>query len=115
MSQELRRLGGSRFFFGFGLCLAILLSLSALPAWSQATSNATITGLVTDESGAAVVGAMVKIVDSATGSAQSTTTNDQGRYVFATVTPDTYVITITKEGFQAFRIGAQKVDVGTAI
>src|SRR5262249_4123705 len=84
-------------------------------AWSQATSTATVVGLVTDEQNAAVVGAEVRITDLGTGSSQATTTNDTGRYVLVNVSPGTYSITVTKQGFSAFKIGEQKVDVGTTL
>ena len=116
MSFSLARLGSYRFRFGLSVvCLGILASLCAAPAWSQATSSAAIAGLVTDEQGAAAPGAEVKIVDTATGSAQATLTNEAGRYVFAQVTPGVYTITVTKVGFAVFKVSAQKVDVGTTM
>src|SRR5690349_21385074 len=94
---------------------AILVAFAAPPAWSQATSAATITGLVTDEQNAAVVGAEVRILDMATGEGQSTMTNETGRYVLVNVTPASYTITVSKPGFTVFRIASQKVDVGTSL
>ena len=52
--------------------LAILLGFGSTAAWSQATSTATVTGLVTDEQNAAVAGAEVRLLESATGSSQTT-------------------------------------------
>src|ERR1017187_7577633 len=116
MSFSLARLGSYRFQFGLSVvCLGILASLCAAPAWSQATSSAAIAALVTDEQGAAAPGAEVKIVDTATGSAQAMLTNEAGRYVFAQVTPGVYTITVTKAGFTVFKVSAQKVDVGTTM
>jgi hypothetical protein len=97
----------------FAICA--LLFFAASPAWSQATSVSTVAGLVTDEQGATVAGANVRMVDSATSQTFSSITNDQGRYAFINVNPGTYAITITKEGFSQFKIGAQKVEVGTAM
>src|SRR5579872_6504676 len=96
-------------------CAGILLALSAAPAWSQATSSASVAGIVTDEQNAAIPGAEVRVTDTGTGIAQTTLTNDAGRYVFVNVTPGTYTITVSKQGFTTFKIGAQKVDVGTTI
>jgi hypothetical protein len=98
------------------LCaVALLAVVSARPAWTQATSTATIAGQVTDEQNAAVAGAEVRITDSATSSVQSTLTNETGRYVFVNLSPGTYSITVSKEGFTVFKIAAQKVDVGTSM
>src|SRR5690242_2120032 len=83
--------------------LAILAVCGTQAAWSQATSTATITGLVTDEQNAAVVGAEVRVVDSGTGSAQSTLTNETGRYVIVNVSPGTYAITVSKQGFATYK------------
>lgn len=116
MSSSLTRFGSSRSFFGLTVvCLGLLLSFSATPAWSQATSNASVAGIVTDEQNADIVGAEVRIVDPATSSQQTTLTNDQGRYVFANVPPGTYMITVTKQGFTVFKVNSQKIDVGTAV
>src|SRR3954468_17427541 len=84
--------------------LAAILCLAATPGWSQATSTATVTGLVSDESSAAIVGAEIRLVDLATSIAQTTTSNDTGRYVIVNVAPGTYSITVTKQGFSAFKI-----------
>src|ERR1039457_2568487 len=97
------------------LSLAVILSFGTTAAWSQATSSATLTGLVTDEQNAAVAGAEVRIVDSATGSTQTTLTNDTGRYVVVNVSPGTYAILVSKQGFTIHKINAQKVDVGTTM
>jgi hypothetical protein len=107
------RFGGTKLFPG--LLLVCLLTLTATPVFSQATSTSSIAGLVTDEQGAAVPGAEVRITDTATGSLQTTTTNESGRYVLVNLSPDIYSIVISKQGFAAQRINAQKVDVGTAL
>ena len=97
------------------LSLALFLSFGTTAAWSQATSSATLAGLVTDEQNAAVPGAEVRIVDSATGSTQTTLTNDTGRYVVVNVSPGTYAIYVSKQGFTVHKVAAQKVDVGTTM
>src|SRR6266849_2703856 len=91
-------LGSARIFFGLVLCLGILLSLGAPPAWSQAITG-TISGQVTDAQSAAVVGAEVKVTDPTTNKTSSTTTNEAGRYIFLNVAPGSYSITVSKAGF----------------
>src|SRR5882724_7023553 len=107
------RFGGTKLLPG--LLLVGLLALTATPAFSQATSTSSIAGLVTDDQGAAVPGAEVRITDMATGGVQTTTTNESGRYVLVNLSPDIYAIVVSKQGFAAQRINAQKVDVGTAL
>src|SRR5438309_1632159 len=106
--------GFSRLFTPILCGLAVLATVCAPNGWSQATSSAVISGQVTDESNAAVIGAEVRVVDSATGGAQTTLTNETGRYVIVNVSPGTYVITVSKQGFAVYKIAAQKVDVGTS-
>jgi hypothetical protein len=96
----------------FSLALGALLLTGT--AWAQATSSSSVTGQVTDQQKAVIPGAAVKLVDAATGTSQTSTTNDTGRYVFANVTPGAYNITITKTGFTGYRVANQKVEVGSA-
>ena len=95
--------------------LAFLLGFGSTAAWSQATSTATVTGLVTDEQNAAVAGAEVRLLEMATGSSQSTLSNETGRYVLVNIQPGTYAVTISKAGFTVFKINAQKVDLGSSL
>jgi len=104
-----------RFCGSFAALAAMLILFHAVPAWSQATSTATIAGQVIDEQNAAIVGAEVRILDMATGTAQTTLTNESGRYVIVNVDPGSYTITISKQGFAVHRIGSQKVDIGTSL
>ncbi|HTS27883.1 MAG TPA: carboxypeptidase-like regulatory domain-containing protein [Bryobacteraceae bacterium] len=117
MSFTLTRFRSSRILSGLTMiCLGILvLALGSTPVWAQATSNASIAGIVTDEQNAAIPGAEVKVTDTGTGISQTTITNDAGRYVFANVVPGTYSILVTKQGFTVFKVAAQDVAVGTAL
>jgi hypothetical protein len=60
----------------------------------------TVTGIVTDASGAAVPNATVTIVEDATGVSRTTQTNDSGNYSMPTLKPGTYTITVESTGFQ---------------
>src|SRR5439155_4721762 len=75
--------GGMYLRHAFSLCVflcALAIVLMAIPAaWPQATSTASLSGLVTDEQNAAVAGAEIRIADLATGSTQATVTNETGR------------------------------------
>src|SRR5689334_4575835 len=116
MGSKLTRFGSSQWSSGLSVvCLGILLFLSTTPAWSQATSSASVAGIVTDEQNAAIPGAEVKVTDTATGASQTTLTNDAGRYAFVNISPGTYTVLVTKQGFTVYKIGAQKIDVGTAM
>jgi hypothetical protein len=65
---------------------------------------ATLTGVVTDPSGANVAGAKVKLVDAQSGSERDTTTDSQGYYTFASVPVGSYNLEIDAAGFQNYKI-----------
>jgi hypothetical protein len=90
--------------------LAALLCASSL--WAQSSSSGTITGQVTDQQHAAIVGAEVQIVDPTTNITLKTTTNQAGRYQFNNVDPRKYQITVTHPGFSAKRFPEVDVQVG---
>jgi hypothetical protein len=93
----------------------MILCLSTTPGWTQATSTSTVTGLVTDQQNATIPGVEVKLLDRATNSALTTTTNDAGRYIFVNVPSGTYALTFTKAGFSAYRVDEVKLEVGSSI
>ncbi len=80
--------------------ILICLSLAAVePALGQ-TSNAQVSGLVTDSSGASVPGAKVRIVNIATNVAVETQTNTAGVYVIPQLIPGVYNLTVSTTGFK---------------
>jgi hypothetical protein len=97
------------FLISFGLvCLLAPLGVNA-----QVAGTGHIDGTVTDPSGAAVVGATVTLTDNNTNVERTATTNDAGRYVFSSVVPATYNVTITKSGFRVAKFSDQEVTVGS--
>ena len=89
-SRPLKRLGL------LALSAAILGTASL---WGQAATG-TVTGVITDEQGAVIPGAEIKLVEANTSSARSIRTNESGRFTVVTIQPGSYNITVTKEGFQ---------------
>jgi hypothetical protein len=81
--------------------LLFILSLALLPAcaWSQ-SQLATVSGTVTDKSGAVILRARVVIVNQGTGLEQSTGTDTAGSYHFSGLPPGTYTIRAEDQGFQ---------------
>ncbi|MBY0508402.1 MAG: carboxypeptidase regulatory-like domain-containing protein [Bryobacteraceae bacterium] len=82
-----------------------LLAFSVL-CWSlyAQSSKGTITGLVSDNSGAAVPGTTVVLKDQQRNVARSATSNDSGIYRFDAVDPGLYTVEFKKEGFQAYTV-----------
>ncbi len=64
------------------------------------SGTSTINGSVTDQTGAAVPGATVTIVELSTNSSRSTTTNDNGNYSFPGIKPATYRLTVEAGNFK---------------
>jgi len=95
--------------------LAVLfLIFAALPAITRAQSVASVTGTVTDSSGAAVPDASVQLVDTRTGNAYSAKTASDGTYRIVDLPPGPgYSLTVKKDGFQSFVVGSLYLPVAT--
>src|SRR5689334_23043869 len=78
--------------------LLSVLFAAALPVMGQ-TSRGTVSGIVTDPSGASVQAAEVTLTNTATNLARSTTTNESGLYRFDAVDPGQYDLSIRQTGF----------------
>lgn len=70
---------------------------------AQTTSSGGLTGVVTDQSDAAVPNAEVDINDTARGITQSTKTDRAGTYHFFFLVPDRYTLTVGHDGFREER------------
>lgn len=69
----------------------------------QATGSGIVSGTVIDATGAAVAGATVRLTRS-DQSSEEVLSGDLGQFAFANVTPGTFQITITAQGFAAQRV-----------
>jgi hypothetical protein len=83
--------------------LAFTFCLLSIPiaAFSQ-TANGTITGTVTDATGAVVAGATVEVTDTDTGTTISTVTTGTGSYTAPNLQPGPYSVGITASGFKKY-------------
>jgi hypothetical protein len=95
------------------MLLAVMLVAAGL--MMAQSSTGTLTGQVTDQQGAVIPGANVKLLDPTTNQAREANTNDVGRYTITSVPPGDYTVTVTKEGFTAARLTGQHVDVGQVL
>src|ERR1700733_9277009 len=75
---------------------------------SQAQRWASITGVVTDQSGAIINNVSVKVTQQLTGVTNSTTTNESGVYQFIELEPGPYQIDASRAGFETTQ---SRVDV----
>jgi hypothetical protein len=97
---------------------AALGLLVAAPVSAQITTG-TVAGSVKDDQGLAVPGATVTLISEARGTRMApVVTNGTGDFVVPNVTPDTYTVEITMDGFTTVRrpgvavSGGDRVGVG---
>src|SRR4051794_10452761 len=69
-----------------------------VPASAQVLYGS-LTGNITDASGAAVPGVKVEALNVGTGAAKQTTTDDRGAYLFSDLQPGTYKVTVSAPAF----------------
>ena len=96
--------------------LVVLLSslwspLLALPIYAQ-VAGATVTGTVTDPSGANIPNAQISMTNSDTGITTNVTTNSAGFYSTPNQIPGPYQVTIRAEGFQTVIRSGIELTVG---
>jgi hypothetical protein len=86
----------------FVLCgLAVCTVISVTPVVIAQQQTASLTGQITDSSGAVVPGARVTVGDQQRGSKSVVTTDERGNYTFPELPPgDHYQITVDKQGFK---------------
>lgn len=79
--------------------LGVLLVLSPLCLRAQLASSTSLTGTITDSSGAVVAGANVSAVNTGTQIAYTAVTNQDGIYNVLYIPVGTYTITVKAQGF----------------
>jgi hypothetical protein len=77
----------------------VLLFALPISLWGQGTI---VTGSVTDPSGAVISAANVELRNAATNATLTTKTNGAGAYIFNSVPPGNYNLTITAAGFSKY-------------
>jgi len=79
--------------------LVVVCVLSSA-AWGQGFGS--ISGTVSDPSGAAIAGSNVTIVETGTGQSRTVITGTDGYYILNSVRPSTYNISVDQSGFKKF-------------
>lgn len=83
------------------IAFLFVASLVFLPSMTmgQARTEGQLSGKISDPSGAVVAGASLTLSQASTGISLNTTANSSGEYVFPTVLPGTYKLTVDAKGF----------------
>lgn len=82
-----------------GLVVLIFIVVFGIPQCIFAQENATLSGTITDTTGAVLQHASIKAHNTSTGLVQTVLSNGAGIYFFAALPPGPYSITITANGF----------------
>lgn len=96
----------------------LLISTLALPRAARAQAQlvyGSITGVVTDPSGAVVPNATVRAVDTNTGVATASQSNASGLFTVPNLIAGSYQLTVTAPGFQQFVANDVRVSVGSLV
>ena len=100
---------------GAVVCACLLLLAYAAPAAAQ-LDTATVIGVVTDTQGAVIPGATVTATNKNSGFVRSTTSDAEGRYRLAALTPGSYEVVAELQGFSralrqglSFSLGSEAV------
>ena len=78
-----------------------LICIFTIPLYAQRADRGVITGIVTDQTGSAVVGAIVKVRNEGTGVETLLNTNAAGAYTTPLLVLGSYSITADHPGFKA--------------
>ena len=85
---------------GEGLAALALVVLVGIPPAGAQVTTGNVTGSVRDAQGAVVPGASVTLVSATRGTTMEVRSNEHGDFLFPNVTPDTYTVRVTLDGFK---------------
>ncbi|WP_058186335.1 TonB-dependent receptor [Terracidiphilus gabretensis] len=83
--------------------LATLCAIFSIPLAIHAQGYGSISGAVTDSTGAVIPNAQITAVQVGTGTTLKTVSGGAGTYVFPSVPPAAYTISVSAQGFESFQ------------
>lgn len=102
--KDLRKVGTHLAIRGTLLLLSCALLLRPAGGFAQ-EFRGTISGAITDPTGAVVPGATVEVKESSTGTTNRTVSDSAGQYVVPFLPPGKYTITVKRDGFETLTRG----------
>src|SRR5258706_5493484 len=102
LSESTRGFDVERFFKRFAL--AVFASILFAPVGHCQIDTATISGVITDQSGAVVAGAEVRVTSTDTNVSAVGTSNQSGVYVVTGLKPGRYNLQVRKDGFNQIEL-----------
>ena len=94
--------------------MAVALLFVCANLFSQ-TNQGSIQGAVLDQSGGAIAGATVTVIDVARGISRALTTDGAGQYIANDLNPGTFTVRAEAKGFQALEHSGVLVEVGQTV
>ena len=91
------------------LVTVLILLMPTRIVLSQSATTSRISGIVTDPNKAVLPGVEVELSDPSTNQRWKQTTDESGRYVFSSVAPGLYSMTVTKQGFRTTNFASRSV------
>src|SRR5436190_6640902 len=82
------------------IIMGIMFTLLAAAALQAQTATGEVNGTVSDPNGAAVPGAMVKLIDQVTRTEREVTTSQSGFFTFVNLKPASYTLIVEVKGFK---------------
>lgn len=101
-------------FVGVAMFAALLLTAPNAAGQNQAAS-ATLSGTVTDATGAVIPGASVTLTNTGQGFQRDLKSNAQGQYVFTLLPPGQYALKVAKENLSSYSRTNIQLDVGQSL
>ncbi len=103
-----------RKYFPFALAALLVFAFTARLRGQATTSTSSITGTVTDTTGAVVSGASVVLTNPATGVSYKAVSNAEGAYAIANVAPGPgYKETVSAQGFETLVVSGLYLNIAT--
>ena len=97
-----------------GALLSLLAILAMASVAGAQTSNGTLVGAVTDQTGAVIPNVDVKVVSPQYGQVHEATTDSAGTYRIEGLQPGIYSVTFTAPGLAALRVGSVNISGSVA-
>jgi carboxypeptidase family protein/TonB-dependent receptor-like protein len=92
----------------------ILMAAALIAASAFAQDRGSVTGVITDSSGASVPGAQVTLINPTTGVTSKFASGNAGNFTFASLPAGQYNLSVEKEGFRKAEVTGVNVAVNTA-
>ena len=102
-----------RFLILRTLLIAAFISASSC-LWAQSATTGALRGTVVDPTGAVVPGVTVTLLNPTTGQTQTTMTDAKGLYGFSLLSPGTYNVDFSAQGFKTSRALSVVINVSEA-